>query len=138
TAGTADLFLLPEPVNSVTTAPKRLTWDERAIMGVAWTPDGRDVVYASGQIEQTLWRLPVEAPERKPPPPPGLEQEGATEPAISRPTHGQPARLAYRRTLFDRNIWRMGTKSTVLSPTSYSWRTSADGADAGLAILRAR
>ena len=86
--GVADLFV----VSMQGGAPRRLTnWSLGQLQGVAWTPDGKELVYSIGQ----LWRISAGAAQ----PGRGVLVAGvsgaANNPSISRPRLGEPARLAY-------------------------------------------
>jgi Tol biopolymer transport system component len=104
-----DIYILstppPEshlPVSS--SVLRRISFDNRAIRGFAWSADGRSLIVAScrGGSLHSLWRFPVSrgAPAR-------LTEAGITTilPAVSRSGN----RLAYVKVVADTNIWRVAT-----------------------------
>ena len=60
----SDLYVMPLAGGE----PIQLTRNERTILGVTWTSDGRELVYASDRATSnwTLWRRSVEAPVDSP------------------------------------------------------------------------
>jgi Tol biopolymer transport system component len=88
---------------------RRLTSDGKIIYGLAWTADGRSIVYSTNRAGlPTLWRIPTSGGE--PQPLAGIGQDAYT-PAVS-PRGGL---LAYTQQLVNVNIWRArGPRSTTL------------------------
>ena len=98
-----DVFRAPFPPKpGEEQQPERLTHDTAAIEGLAWTADGKGIVFSSARHGmQALWRVPAfrsVAPQR-------LEAAGedAVWPSISRAGN----RLVYLHDLQDRDIWRL-------------------------------
>jgi Tol biopolymer transport system component len=93
-----DIYLMPAPGGEA----HRLTFDNRLILGVTWTPDSKELVYASnrGGANFGLWRVSASggAPERVP-----VGSDGAFGPTISLKGH----RLAYGSGRWNENIWQM-------------------------------
>ena len=102
-AGMQDVFLLPfAPDRSRAQQPVPLTLDAAAIEGLAWTSDGKEIVFSSArQGMQALWWVPAfraAAPQRL-----KAAGEDAVWPSISRAGN----RLVYLHDYQDRDIWRL-------------------------------
>jgi eukaryotic-like serine/threonine-protein kinase len=86
----------------------RLVTNQRyaTISGIAWTANGREIVYAAGGAQvQSLWRVSVsgrQAPERL-----SYALPAAVFPAIAR----TPSRLVYSWRVFNTNLWRLDTRT---------------------------
>ena len=98
-----DIYLQPlGPGATPQGEPRRLTFDGRVIFGLAWSPDGRSIVFSSDRdASRSLWRISVSgtaasAPERL------ASMENAYSPSIS-----PRGRLVYTQQTFDRNIWQL-------------------------------
>jgi len=107
--------------------PRRLTSDGRFLGGLAWTPDGKEIVFASnrGGLER-LWRISLSGGRAEPVNGVG---EGASSPTIA----AKGDRLAYLNGRIDANLWRMpgpGWKGRRLAPMKViaSSRDDFDGA----------
>jgi Tol biopolymer transport system component len=105
--------------------PVRLTHDQRPILGIAWTPDGKNLVYSSQRGgAPALWRVRVAGgePERLP-----VGGDDAFLPSVSR-----DGRLVYARAVEDTNIWmaspdRPPQRSAASTRTENGPQFSPDG-----------
>ncbi len=112
--------------------PKRLTNDNQQARGMAWTPDGKEIVFSSNRGGvPTLWKIASAGGSPEP-----LAAFGEHADALSVSRHGD--RLAYVSKGDDWNIWRApGPKSLgvrtppvpLVSSTAYDGRAkySPDG-----------
>jgi eukaryotic-like serine/threonine-protein kinase len=112
--------------------PQQLTSLNQYVSSVAWTPDGTELILASGQWDGArLSRLRVSGTE--PPRMLDFTAVGVNYPAVSRQGH-----LAYSQTTMDTNIWRaelasprhtVGTPSRVIVSTrkDFNPQLSFDG-----------
>jgi Tol biopolymer transport system component/tRNA A-37 threonylcarbamoyl transferase component Bud32 len=94
-----DIYLLPAAGGE----PKRLTFDNRPILGLDWTADGHEIVFSSDRDRAgrfSLWRISASGgtSERL-----AVGGDNASTLAISRQGH----RLAYTQEFRDHNIWRI-------------------------------
>jgi Tol biopolymer transport system component len=93
--------------------PSRITGQQYSwVTGIAWTADGREIVYGagSGSESESLWRVPVSglrAPRRL-----SYALPSAVYPAIARRQH----RLAYTWSLSNTNLWRMDVRTGQRTP----------------------
>jgi Tol biopolymer transport system component len=122
-SGVSDVY-----VGSVQGGPaRRLTFDNRDVQSIAWTADGRWIVFSSDRRRNSvLWR--VRAGGGEPQRVPGVA-ENATDPVFAR-----DGRMAYTQLFSDTNIWRVDTEgdrppAKVISSTQYdsSPQYSPDG-----------
>ncbi len=120
TASETDIYVVPFAGGE----PKRLTFDNRQIIGLAWTADGRGIVFSSNREgSNSLWRIPSQGGKVE-----RLEigGEDCRFPAISR----QGSRLAYMQVFEDANIWRIaipGASTPAGPPTKLIASTRFDG-----------
>src|SRR5262249_51544538 len=89
-----DLYLLSLAGNTPRGEPRRLTFDDKGIVGWDWTPDGRSLVFSSSRGGgQNLWIVPLSGAE----PQQLAVGENAVAPAVAR--HGH--RLVYQQDFDD-------------------------------------
>jgi len=90
---------------------RRLTKDNRNLGGVAWTLDGRELIFSSDRGgTRALWRLSISGSAE----PIRLSVgENGYSPAISR----QGNRLVYSQTISDSNVWRLNLTDLREPPT---------------------
>jgi Tol biopolymer transport system component len=91
--GIADVYVVPMSGGE----PRRLSnWND-AIDGLSWTPDGREIVYSVAELPASrLWRISANTATPARGTPIANIPTPATNPSISRPPPGQPARLAFQ------------------------------------------
>jgi Tol biopolymer transport system component len=133
TAGTADIYIVPITGGE----PRRLTFDNALLRGLAWTADGREIIFSSSRAGGAgqnydyelafisgLWRIPASggAAERV-----ALSGLNFFYPNIS----GHGNRLTYVQTSSeDANIYRIEISDTTVSknpPTKLIASTRHDG-----------
>ncbi len=92
-SGIADLYVVPMGGGE----PRRLSDWNASLYGLAWTPDGQEIVFSVEEATASrLWRIPVNTVRPGRGTPIGDVPVAATNPSISRPMSGHPARLAFQ------------------------------------------
>ena len=95
---TADVFLAPVSDGA---RARQLTHDNREIAGLAWTPDGKEIVFSSSRAgDATLWRISASGGTTERLPAVGAD---AFQPAIAR----QGLRAAFVRGTIRTSFWRL-------------------------------
>ncbi len=96
--------------------PRRVTTDGAPIAGIAWTPDGRELVYSSKRTGLfTLWRISAEGGA------PRLETAAGPDaygPSVSR----DGRRLAFTRRILNINLWSVAVAGGA-EPERIAWST---------------
>jgi Tol biopolymer transport system component len=124
--GAADVYL----TSAAGSEPKRLTFDDTWVLGLAWTADARQVVFESlREGSAGLWRVPVSGgtPQRfVAGPETGFRALWTYPPSLSR----DGRRLAYVQSSDDTNVWRMEIPSSRggrATPTKLIFSARFDG-----------
>jgi len=93
-----DIYTMP----SAGGEPRRLTFDNRLLGGVAWMPDSKEILFSSNRGGSTwgLWRIPLAGgtPQRA-----SVGADRAQSPVVSLKGN----RLAYSDQSWNENIWRI-------------------------------
>jgi len=110
--GIADLYIVPMKGGE----PRRLTDWNAVLVGVSWTPDGRDLVYSVEEAAVSrLWRIHANSAQPGRGLPIGDIPVAAGSPSISRPSPGQPARLAFQTISRDVDIHLVDLEASVVN-----------------------
>jgi Tol biopolymer transport system component len=121
--GVGDVYVAPIAGGE---AHRRTNWNTE-ISGVAWTPDGREIVYAALEepgLDQTLFRIPAigKSPRR------GVRalHVSAESPSMSRPPSGEFGRLAFTAPRIDLALRLIDLQGPLVGGVFQSVRRFAD------------
>ncbi len=82
--------------------PVRLTYEDQRTTSPVWSQDGREIIFASGDVwSSRLYHVSVSEPDK----PQQIESVGEAGPVLAISHTGR--RLAFVREVFDPNIWRL-------------------------------
>ena len=112
--GIADLYVVPMRGGE----PRRLTDWNAILMGLSWTPDGREIVYSVEEpAASRLWRIHADTAQPGRGVPIGDIPVAADSPSISRPRPGQRARLAFQTISRDVDLHLMDLNAALVNDT---------------------
>ena len=112
--GIADLYVVPMAGGE----PRRLSNWNATIDGLSWTPDGREIVYSVDEpAASRLWRIHANSATPARGSPIADIPAAAMNPSISRPTPGQPARLAFQTITRDVDLHLMDLDARLVNDT---------------------
>lgn len=103
--GVSEIYL--QPVNGG--EARQLTFDKVHVRGVAWTPDGREILFTSNRVgsfwSDRLWRMPAAGGE-------ATLVAGVGDQIASFAISRRGDRVAYEQLSIDTNVWRIDLQST--------------------------
>jgi Tol biopolymer transport system component len=113
----ADLYVMPMRGDE----PRRLSNWSATLTGLAWTPDGREIVYSVEEpAAGRLWRIAANSTRPTRGSPVADIPVSAEHPSISRSQHGQPARLAFQTVTRDVDLLLMDLEARPVDGTIQS------------------
>jgi Tol biopolymer transport system component len=112
--GIGDLHVVPMGGGE----PRRLSNWNANLNGLSWTPDGREIVYSVQEpAAERLWRIDADSASPGRGSPIANIPAAAVNPSISRPIHGQPARLAFQTITRDIDLQMMDLEARLVNDT---------------------
>lgn len=113
-SGIADLYVVPMRGGE----PRRISDWNASLYGLSWTPDGQEIIFSVEEpAASRLWRIHANTPRPVRGLPIGDIPVAATNPSISRPMPGRPARLAFQTITRDVDIHLIDLEARLAADT---------------------